>query len=198
MYEPPGVDSVRPLSRGLLNPSWISWAPQRGRSEVDDQHVGNGAGTATTQPYETLCLAEYVCQCYCGTSGGGTENGCCGVFGLQDGQSGSPSLPHRAKRLRPARRSADSRATGTHDGVRISRMFGRASSSYPGRSAGTFCSFLTRRRARMRRFNSHPDGTVENGGRRSRWPFQLLPFKAVQKRPICPRRGCRGFEGCHW
>ncbi len=54
-------------------------------------NVGNGAGTATTQPYETLCLAEYVCQCNCGTSGGGTHNGNCGDFGLQDGESGSPS-----------------------------------------------------------------------------------------------------------
>ncbi len=34
---------------------------------VDDHHVENGAGTATTQPYETLCLAEYVYQCNCGT-----------------------------------------------------------------------------------------------------------------------------------
>ena len=64
---PQAWDSIRPPSWGLVTPSWVSWAPQRGRSEADDHHVENGAGTATTQPYETLCLAEYVYQCNCGT-----------------------------------------------------------------------------------------------------------------------------------
>ncbi len=201
MSPPQALDSIRPPSWGLVTPSWVSWAPQRGRSEADDHHVENGAGTATTQPYETLCLAEYVRQCNWGTSGGGTQNGCYGGLVCKTDSHDRRLYLIESSRCLLFGEVGDLRIRkrrGTRDGVRICACLD--AQVYPIQGAALELSIPFERAGEPGYAGSTAIRMAllktEGGTGAGRFSLYYVQFEAVQKRPICPRRGCRGFEGC--